>query len=205
MTETNFSGTLPARLLRFFSHREQALTFLDGCVRLGELGVYRPMEGARGDASETEGRLVVPGEQGNPVNYSTPILHPTYILSFCSPDVDITLMAARFGKFLVRVVDAEVIAMSLYEHLLAHGAAGLKLYFGDRGPVSYSKDQAVQSTPDRSERWRLSWMQKPPDPYSVEQEHRIAFICEGIREDAPRYICVPLSARVDGQLEELST
>ncbi len=133
----NFTGELPSRLLRFFHEREHALAFLDGCVRLGELEGYRRMEGARGDPSEAEGRLIVPGENDRPVTYSTQMHQPTYILSCCHPSVDLQAMALRFGRFLVRLADADGLAVSLYRHLIQHAAAGRTLHFGDRGPIDY--------------------------------------------------------------------
>jgi hypothetical protein len=161
------------------------------------------MEGVRGDASETEGRLVVPGENEHPVNYSTAMYQPIYILSFCGPEVDVKAMACRFGTFLVRLTNADDLALSLYQRLADHPAAGRRLHFGDRGAVDYSKGQTVQSTPPRADRLRLNWIQKPPS-YSTEQEYRIAFICEGLRSDAPKHICAPLPAQVAGTLEEVS-
>jgi len=204
MSKPVFRGRLPSNLLRFFHERDHAVSFLDGCVRLGELWGYRKVEGARQDASEGEGRLVVPGVKKVPVNFGISFHNPVYILSLCSPRADLTLVSRRFGRFVVRVRHANVLAGALFRRLARSSIAGRDLLFGERGAVVYTKDEAVARTPRHERRVRLSWMQKPPD-FVGEREYRIAFAFSGPRPDAPFHICVPLSRPVDGEIDEVDS
>lgn len=177
------------------------MQFLDGDVRLIELWECRKLEGERRDPSEGEARLIVPGVNRVPVNWGSSFHNPVYILSLSGPKVNVSAMAQRFGRFLVRLQHADQLARSLYERLASQGLDGRTLLFGDRRVVAYTKDDAVRRTPPDARRLQLTWCQKPAIPFADEHEYRLAFGLSGGRGDAPTHISV--RARVAGALEAL--
>lgn len=195
-------GRLPKNLLRFFREPDHALSFLDGCIRLGELWSYRKAEGMRQDALEGEGQLVVPGVNKVSVQYAISFHNPVYVLSLCSPCADVQTLASRFGRFMVRIRRADRLAAALFRRLADHSIIGRDLLFGDQGAVAYNKGTAVRHTPSQERRTRLSWIQKP-EAFSAEREHRIVFALSAARAGAPSHICVPLPSPVEGLIEEV--
>jgi hypothetical protein len=99
--------TSVTHLYRAFETEALARSFIeDGVVRFGLLDGYKKIEGVRQD--ELEGRsisyIAIPGSD-IPGELSGAHINPIYVLSTAGPDVNLTHLRKRYGKYVARIND----------------------------------------------------------------------------------------------------
>jgi hypothetical protein len=128
---------IPNSLLRFFTKQEHAYHFVAGSVRFGLLEYYREVEGLRKDASE--GRSSVYFRGPHPIHSTVISLNRYYILCASHPEADGSLLARKYGRFMVRINNPQEllarIKVAWQNHALAQECGAFI------APVEYTKDE----------------------------------------------------------------
>ncbi len=190
---------LPSSLLRFFHEEEFARQFVAGEARFGILEYYRRIEDSRRDESEGESsvyfrakapQLIIDRKTGRTIDvtesdeniHSTVVsLNPYYVLCTSHPEVNITTLAGKYGRFMVRIdsplVLLERVKIAWQTHDLAlDGDAAFT------APVEYTKDELRDADPYLLSPPHLTYAQKPKShegkSYEEDREYRYLLLCK---------------------------
>lgn len=128
---------IPNSLLRFFTKEVHARQFLSGSAKFGILEYYREIEDVRRDASE--GRSSVYFRAPHPIHSTVISLNRYYILCASHPEADVSILARKYGRFMVRINNPQEllarIKVAWQNHELAIECGAFI------APVEYTKDE----------------------------------------------------------------
>jgi hypothetical protein len=148
-------------LLRFFEKEDYALQALAGSLRFGVLEYYRTIEDARKDSTEGQSSVYFPGRDV-PIHSTVTSLNRYYILCATHPEVDVVALAKKYGRFMVRINEPNVllerIKAAWQVHPLAQNDGAFVAW------VEYTKDEMRET-----------------DPYFLSPPHLV--YCQKRRED----------------------
>lgn len=181
---------LSTTLYRFFKEKEHAEAFISGEVRFGTLKVYRQEEDlARGDKTEGQGELVVPGEslvvnlaqrtqcivpgQENLSVCADPRNHFIYCLSACE-NAEISELAREFGNYCVVVSDPLRLISDIKRGLANDANLSVNPPMLEWEKVRYDKGASVSQLLNRDDKLKLAWLQKP-ESYAHQKEFRVHY------------------------------
>jgi len=207
--------SFPKFVYRAFDKEEYARALVEeGRIRLGQLRKYRDIEDARRrDTTEGEAHVQFPDEvtrvqvdvksgeshssRGPGIMHSRSSLgNPIYIFCTSLPEVEVEHMRENFGKHIVKIDNPAQLSADLDR---AMKNSDLKLQGRvDSSRVTYTKGELVAADPQSSERFRLSYLQKPKE-FEPEREFRFALIIGGaVRpSDLPHDIDLNLGGRLE--------
>ena len=205
----------PNFVYRAFDKEKYAKALVnEGRIRLGELRKYRGIEDARRrDATEGEAHVQFPDEvtrihfdlvsgeshssRGPGIMHSHSSLgNPIYIFCTSLPEVDLEHMRRNFGKHIVKIGDPAQLSADLQ---LAMENSDLQLQGRvDSSRVKYTKGELAAADSKPSERFRLSYLQKPKQ-FQPEREFRFVAIIGGVvrPSDLPQDIDLNLGGRLE--------
>jgi hypothetical protein len=181
----------PHVLYRVFDQIEHAQQPLLGRLRLMPIGFYSQIEDvSRRDEEEGHARLQVPGVNDVWVDYSGSFFSPTYNVCFRGPKAELDRSPPQ-NRFAVKISAPNQLARDIAASLRASR-------FADRFPlwvrclkVRYTKGARSVNTPDREERLRLMWAQKP-QRFAHEREYRLVVALSGPITGSPTELALDL-------------
>ena len=166
---------LPNSLLRFIEQKEYALQFIAGQIRFGLLDYYRSIEDSRRDDKEGLVSGVWGQEESDQnIRYRGRSMNPYYILCTAHPNVDVPMMTAKFGAFIVCINNPLALLERIRPVWKKHPLA-----FADNAriaPVVYNKDELLKMDPSLHVPPEYSYSQKPKSKKD-EQEFRYVLTC----------------------------
>lgn len=194
----HIDGSFPSLLYRAFDKEEYAHSFVEqGIFQMRLLSEYCKFEDDnRKDKDEGEGKAVIEmyrpvvtfdkismgfisqTDEYGPVNFGTGSINPNYILCFSGPQVDLKLLASKFGRYVVCIKQPNIfvsdIANYLEQYPIKPGVMRL-----DCVQVGYDKGLSVNTLPDPAsmEMTRMSYGQKYPKD-SEECEYRLVLVMQ---------------------------
>jgi hypothetical protein len=192
-------GDFPPKLFRCFAEEKHARAFVDvGYLRFRPVTYFASLEDAiRADSSEGKAHLQVPGDvttvrfddKGNVVgvteepgyiNFQSEFINPVFVYCFSyPPGGDITLLPAKFGRFVVQVDEPLQLARDLTVRMTEDGVLR-RTPVVECHRVVYNKGEKSQQVEDHFQRTRLNFMQKPSS-FADEYEYRLASVdCRGV-------------------------
>jgi hypothetical protein len=154
-------------LYRAFDKEEYARDFVAGKFRLRALTGYRAIENvARRDDSEGEGHFFDQSNEEWRIEFGGRV----YLLCLAEPEVDLIYLRVRFGPWVVRIDEPDLLARDVEAALTARG---LGTFNGVHGrSVQYSKGQRILLPDDPMQRVELGLTQKP-ESFRDECEYRL--------------------------------
>lgn len=163
----------PTSLLRFFAQEEYARQFIAGEMRFGVLEFYRGIEDARRD--DSEGRSSVYFRAPHPIHSTVTSLNRYYIVCASHPEADISRMATKYGRFMVRINSPQEllarIKVAWQNHALAIECGAFI------APVEYTKDELRDADASFLSPAHLTYSQKHRS-YEEDKEFRYLLKCK---------------------------
>jgi hypothetical protein len=164
--------TVPSSLLRFFEKEEFADQFVTGAIRFSILEYYRGIEDLRRD--DTEGQSSVYFRAPQPIHSTVSSLNRYYAFCTSHPETNITSLAQKYGRFVVRIdsplVLLERVKIVWRSHDLALDSAFI-------APVEYTKDELRDADPYLLSPPHLTYSQKLKS-YEEDREYRFLLKCK---------------------------
>jgi hypothetical protein len=184
---------VPSSLIRFFAKVEYARQFVAGEIRFGVLEYYRGIEDSRRDDSEGQssvyfnvkapqliiekqsGQMIGLTESDKNIHSMVSSLNRYYILCTSHPEVNISRLAQKYGRFVVRINNPlgllERVKVAWQSHDLAlEGSAFI-------APVEYTKDELRDADPYLVSPSHLTYSQKRKS-YEEDREYRYLLQCK---------------------------
>ncbi len=163
----------PSSLLRFFSKEEFARQFVAGEIRFGLLEYYRGIEDLRRDEGEGQSSVYYKVSD-NIIHSKVSSLNRYYILCTSHPEANVSRLARKYGRFMVRINNPSVLLDRVKLAWQTHDLAV------DRGafmtPVEYTKDELRDADPYLLSPPQLTYSQKRKS-YEEDREHRYFLKC----------------------------
>jgi len=182
-----------------------------GRLRMRSLSYFKALEDTRGDQTEGESHLLVPGDvtsvvfnaetasvlgtrsEPGKINFRGSLVQPTYVFCTTLPTADTAYLKARFGAVIVRILDPASFGAALHKSLdRMRLPANRQLRFLDGCRVRYDKGELATDPRLDPNRIRVHFAQKPR-AFSLEQEYRFTAVFDGPGQGSPDFIDVELS------------
>jgi hypothetical protein len=182
---------VPSSLLRFFPKEEFARQFVAGRIRFGILEYYRDIEDSRGDKSEGQssvyfnvkapqfsieeqtGRTIRVAGSDKIIHSMVSSLNRYYIFSTSHPGTNISRLARKYGRFMVRINNPLVLLERVKKEWQKRDLA----LDGFIAPVDYTKDELRDADPYLISPPHLTYSQKPR-LYEEDMEYRYLLKCK---------------------------
>jgi len=184
---------VPSSLLRFFHEEEFARRFVAGEIRFGILEYCRGIEDSRRDASEGQSsvyfkvkapQLIIERKTGRTIDvtesdeniHSTVVsLNRYYMLCTSHPEVNISTLASKYGRFMVRINSPLALRERVKRGWQTHDLALDGCAF--IAPAEYTKDELRDADPNLLSPPHLTYSQKCKS-YEEDREYRFLLECK---------------------------